>query len=132
MIVEETKETEEEQKKDPTKEEIEMNQRLLEADAKIVQLEKEKKELETAAREKVLNEILDKKGVKKEFQEFAKFKLQWQEISDLNKATDDFINNNPALVELIDTGGNGDKKINNEKNDKKRNILLDYQKENFL
>ncbi|MCL8210999.1 hypothetical protein LT336_00751 [Spiroplasma sp. JKS002671] len=131
-VIDENQETETKNDPEPTKEEIAMNQKLLEADAKIVRLEKEKRALEDAAREKSLNEILEKKGIKKEFQEFAKFKLQWQEISDLDKATDDFIKNNPALIEQITSGGNGDTKINNETDNEKPNILLEYQKENFL
>lgn len=133
--IKETKNDEEEieeTKPKPTNEEIKLNQKLLESDAKIIKLEQEKKALEEAAKEKAFSEILAKKQIKPEFQEFVKFKLQWENVSDLDKAVDDFIKNNPALIKIINTGGNGDTKIDNEKNDGKKNILLDYQKENFL
>lgn len=124
--------------KSATSDDIKTNEELLKANAEISalreQLQKAQENLqlkEKVLKEESFNKLLTKFNIKPEFQKFVKMELQWENISDLNKAVSDFVKENPALVENLTTGGT-ETTITNDVKTKSENPLLKFKKENHL
>ncbi|WP_338979390.1 hypothetical protein [Spiroplasma endosymbiont of Lasioglossum malachurum] len=76
--------------------------------------------------------IFKKYQVKTEFYDYLKFKTNNLENSKIEETIKKMVKEQPVFKEIINTGGNKQIIINNNKTNDKENFLINYKKKNYL
>ncbi|WJG69451.1 hypothetical protein [Spiroplasma ixodetis] len=103
-----------------------------EIENKVNEAENKLNKLNQEIKEKEMINIFKKYQVKTEFYDYLKFKTSNIENSKIEETIKKMIKEQPVFKQTINTGGNKQIIINNNKTNDKENFLINYKKKNYL
>ncbi|WJG69468.1 hypothetical protein [Spiroplasma ixodetis] len=110
----------------------ENNDSSQEIENKVNEAENKLNKLNQEIKEKEMINIFKKYQVKTEFYDYLKFKTSNIENSKIEETIKKMIKEQPVFKQTINTGGNKQIIINNNKTNDKENFLINYKKKNYL
>ncbi|WP_338979694.1 hypothetical protein [Spiroplasma endosymbiont of Lasioglossum malachurum] len=115
-----------------TTEPLTENNAQQEIENKVNEAENKLNKLNQEIKEKEMINIFKKYQVKTEFYDYLKFKTNNLENSKIEETIKKMVKEQPVFKEIINTGGNKQIIINNNKTNDKENFLINYKKKNYL
>ncbi|WP_338980562.1 hypothetical protein [Spiroplasma endosymbiont of Lasioglossum malachurum] len=115
-----------------TTESLTENNAQQEIENKVNEAENKLNKLNQEIKEKEMINIFKKYQVKTEFYDYLKFKTNNLENSKIEETIKKMVKEQPVFKEIINTGGNKQIIINNNKTNDKENFLINYKKKNYL